>query len=69
VAALSITLAFSVDLPPLRALKTEQTFGLWVVFAAPLALGLAAVQIALWWRCPGARPWPKRSGSSPGGST
>ena len=63
IVGLLLTLSFSLDVPFLRAVKTEQTFGLWLVVLAPLAILLFVVQLVLWWRWPGTRPW--RSGSGP----
>lgn len=64
IAGLLITVSFSVDLPFLRAVKTEHAFGLWLVVLLPLAMLSFATQFLLWWRCPWTRPWRGRAGRS-----
>ncbi|MEZ5064306.1 MAG: hypothetical protein R3B81_06195 [bacterium] len=54
---LLLAISFSADIAPLRPLKTEQTFGLWLVVLVPLAIVLLATQLILWWRLPRTRPW------------
>lgn len=65
-AGLPLALAYSMDVPFLRAVKTEQTFGLWLVVLAPLAVLLLVLQLVLWWFRPGTRFWPAGRGR-PGG--
>lgn len=60
IVGLLVTLSFSMDPPFLRVVKTEQTFGLWLVVLVPLAILLFALQLALWWRCSWTRPWRTR---------
>ena len=47
-AALLIAVAFSAEWEVLRPLKTEHTFGWWVVVLAPAAVILAVVQVGIW---------------------
>jgi hypothetical protein len=56
VVSAAIMVAFSVDAPLTRALKTEATFGLWVAVLVPAAVVLLVVQILLWVRWPWIRP-------------
>ena len=60
ITSLVIIVGFSADLPLLEPLKTEATFGLWVVVLAPLAVLLLVTQVALWIRVPSARPLRQR---------
>jgi len=64
IAGLLLSLAFSIDVPFLRSLKTEETFGLWVVVLVPLAILLFAAQLVLWWSWSWTRPWRTRGGLS-----
>ena len=43
-----LAFVFSADLPLFRPLKTEATYGLWVVVLVPLAILLFIVQVFLW---------------------
>jgi hypothetical protein len=43
-----ITVTFSLDAPFLGALKTERTFGWWLVLLVPLAIILGLSQVAVW---------------------
>lgn len=65
-AALAIVIGFSVDLPFLRSLKTEQTFGVWVVILVPGAVLFVIAQLILWLAYPTSRPWRRRSGPPDG---
>ena len=56
---LLLVVSFSADIAPLRPLKTEQTFGLWLVVLVPLAIVLLVTQLILWWRLPRTRPWQR----------
>ena len=53
---LLIMVGFSADLPFLRPLKTETTFGWWVVVMVPVAVFLLITQIVLWCTVPASRP-------------
>jgi len=57
---LALMIVFSVDTPGLRQLKTESTYGLWVVVLVPVAIALLLVQVVLWVRWPGTRPLRRR---------
>ena len=56
ITSLLITVGFSADLAFLAPLKTETTFGLWVVVLVPLAVLLGIAQVVLWLCLPAARP-------------
>jgi len=62
----ALVIAFSADLPALRPLKTETSYGLWVVVLVPAAIALLLVQVVLWVRLPGTRLF-RRGGSSDAG--
>lgn len=59
IGGLLLTISFSADVPFLRALKTEDTFGVWLVVLLPLAILLLAVQPVVWWCWRWTRPWSK----------
>lgn len=65
--ALAITVAFSSDLPLLALLKSEQTFGWWLVVGVPAAMLLFGAQIALWTFFPTTRPWSRQRARGHGG--
>lgn len=52
---LSIAIGFSLDIPLLRFMKTEGTYGIWVVVLAPAAVLLLLTQVILWFVCPWTR--------------
>lgn len=57
IVGLLVTVSFSADVPFLRALKTESTFGVWLVVLLPVAILLLISQLLLWWAWPRTRPW------------
>ena len=61
IAAILITVGFSVDLPFLRSIKTEENFGLAVVVLIPAALLLSIAQVALWVALPASRPMSRET--------
>jgi hypothetical protein len=46
--ALLITVMFSAEWEVFRPLKTEQTFGWWVLVLVPAAVILGLVQVGIW---------------------
>ena len=54
--AAAITVGFSTDLSFLRPLKTEQTFGWWLVVLVPAAIILFVTQFVMWVCWPATRP-------------
>jgi hypothetical protein len=57
VLGLAITVVFSCEAPVFRSLKTERTFGWWLVLGLPVAVLLFLGQLGLWVARPSSRPW------------
>ena len=53
----AIMIIFTWDAPFLRFLKTEQTFGYWVVVLVPAAVVLLVSQLVVWGLWSWTRPW------------
>ena len=60
---LLLAAAYSLDVPFLRPLKTEETFGVWLLIVAPLAVLLVLLQLVLWAYCAPLMPWRARGDS------
>jgi len=54
---LGIMAAFSPDVSILAPLKTETSYGVWVVILVPAMVALLVLQIVLWIVSPRTRPW------------
>ena len=46
--AVAVMVVFSTDIEAFRPLKTEHTYGLWVVVLVPIAVFALLAQIAIW---------------------
>jgi hypothetical protein len=57
VLGLGIMTVFSLDVPILAPLKTETSYGVWVVILVPAAVTLLVLQLVLWIVSPRTRPW------------
>jgi len=57
-----IALVFSIDIELFRPLKTEFTFGFWVVVLVPISVLLAIVQLVIWGVLLGRRSVASRHG-------
>jgi hypothetical protein len=74
-AAAAIVVVGSADIPAFQALKTESSYGLWVVVLIPAAVLLFLAQVAVWvWSLRRGRGTPGRgrggaAGRSEGGGS